>query len=345
MADSDRERAKPRIVAPVCGVDELLDAADRGAGEVYCGIIPPELGDLFGFDDIINRRQGRAANLSSLASLGALASKAQKLNMPAALALNCQYSRPLRPHISDMASFWADHGGTALIVTDVALLLTLQKKQLPLRYHLSLMANVFNPATVAFFSGLGIDRIILPRELSFNQVSRITARFPALEFEILVLHDRCPFLDGLCGFYHSTAFLPNTATSCPWSWSQETGERCVYSSNLSYAGHGCDLVLQDPGQRHVQFITEGPHHLAPECAACQLPMITDAGVGYLKLAGRGLPSPQKADSVAFIKKAVDLWAGARDAAENRRRIRTLYAQLFGQPCCKSQCYYQARIGE
>jgi len=318
-------------------VDELENAVKMGGDEVYCGFIPQSIGELFGFDDMISRRQGQIANITSTSVLEAVVAESSKLNTPIALTLNCQYSRSLFPHILSIAEFWAEAGGNAIILSDVALLIALKRKSLPLEYHLSLMANAFNTSTIEFYSELGIHRVVLPRELKYNEISRMTALFPTIGFEAIVLHDRCPFIDGLCGFYHSTSYTPGTITSAPWTLSIETKKKCVYANNLSYAGHGCYL-LRNSG-RHIQYIQEEPNHLLPECAACQLPILMDAGVRFLKIAGRGLPSPYKAKSVNFIRKAADIWLENTVSKKKKNRIMNLYFYMFGQRCLENQCYY------
>ncbi len=336
----DRDRLQPRMVSPVCSVDELQNAVRMGADEVYCGYISPALGELFGYDDLITRRQGHLANITSPPVLEALAAEALKLKTPIALTLNCLYSRTLLPHILPIAEFWAELGGHAIILTDIALLIALQRKRLPLQYHLSLMANAFNESTVAFFSELGIHRVVLPRELLVDEIAGMTARFPETEFEALVLHDRCCFIDGLCGFYHSTSFAPETITSAPWTLAKHTKEKCVYSSNLAYAGHGCDLLLDHGGRRHIQYVQETSDHMLPDCAACHLPALIDAGVRFVKIAGRGLAAADKARSVGFIRRAITIWSDHSGSENQKNRMKNLYLEMFGHPCLGNRCYYQ-----
>lgn len=341
MNDKPILRIRPKIVSPVCSSDELRNAVEMGANEVYCGMIPPLVGKRFGYDDIISRRQGRLANVTSMETMKSMLLESSRLHIPVALAINSHLSRSLLPHVVGLAETWARAGGSAVLLSDIALLIALKRKALPLKYHLSIMAAVFNTAAIDFYAELGVQRVVLPRELLFPEIARMTASHPSIEFEALVLHDRCPFIDGLCGFYHGTSFAPGTATSEPCTSSSRTHERRVYSNNLFYTGHGCSILLNSTDASHVQYCEEVEHKNLPACAACQLSQLAEAGVGFLKIAGRGLRATDKARSVSFVRTAVDQWHCTTDAAKARSTIRRLYQEAFGQPCDDSKCYYQA----
>ncbi len=330
----------PQIVSPVCTIDELKNAVDIGADEIYCGIIPPLIGEQYGYDDIISRRQGHIANITTPSDIKSIVAEAARKRIPIALTLNCYYSKSILPDIIRIADFWAESGGTAILLSDIALLKALTLKGLPLKYHLSIMAGAFNTATIDFYAELGVHRVVLPRELSVSEIALITSSHPTLEFEALVLHDRCPFIDGLCGFYHGTAFINGAATSERWTESIQNEERCIFSSNLSYTGHGCDILLDSADTQHVQYHERAFQQNPPACAACQLSKLVDAGIGFLKIAGRGLPAPDKALSLRFIKSAINIWQSEVDNLIAETRIKHLYKLTFNKLCNDDQCYYQ-----
>ena len=56
--------------------------------------------------------------------------------------------------------------------------------------HLSVQANAVNWATVKFWQQQGIDRVILSRELSLDEIEEIRMRCPEMEIEVFV-HVRC----------------------------------------------------------------------------------------------------------------------------------------------------------
>jgi putative protease len=340
MGDGSNTTPRPRIVAPVCSVEEFQGAVRAGADEVYFGVVPPEVGDRLGYDDTVSRRQGHVANVTARFGMEDLAAQSTIHNTPVTLVLNSYYSRAIRHEMVDLAVKWADCGGSQIALCDIGLLLALRRRGLPLNYHLSIMAGVFNRQAIDFFASLGVSRMVLPRALRLFELKCLIEPFGDTEFEALVLHDRCLFIDAFCGFYHGTSFLPGTITGVPWERCFSSGERRILTHDLGYAGHGCDFVLEGmPGG--TSMCRQDQTRFTPECAACRLRVITAAGVHHLKIAGRGLPTAIKAKSVAFIRKALDLlWDDEGKAADTDAVLRTLYQESFGTSCTRQTCYYR-----
>jgi U32 family peptidase len=340
MGDVSRTTSRPRIVAPVCSVEEFLNAVRAGADEVYCGVIPQEVGDRFGYDDMVSRRQGHVTNVTKVSILEELAAQSAIHNTPVTLALNSYYSRAIRPEMLDLAVKWADCGGGHIVLCDIGLLLALRQRELPLNYHLSIMAGVFNRQAIDFFVSLGVSRVVLDRTFRLSELEGLIEPFADIEFEALVLHDRCLFIDAFCGFYHGTSFLPGTVTAVPWERCSYSGTLRILAHDLGYTGHGCDFVLKGMS-RYTSVCRQDQARFTPECAACQLRVITDAGIHFLKIAGRGLPSAVKAKSVAFVRKALDLlWDDEKENVDKVSMLRSLYQRSFGTTCKQQKCYYK-----
>ncbi len=324
-----------RIVAPATAASDLRALAEAGADEIYCGVLPADWVGRYGDWDSLTRRQGTVANLSSLEDLRAMAREAQRTGIPAALALNVRYSAEQVPSILDLATHWEMAGGTAVLVSEPAVLLGLNERRSRLRRHLSILAGAGNIQAVALFADLSISRVVLPRELSPMAMRRTTRAFATVEFEAMALHDRCPFVDGLCGFYHGHAHPRGTACAFDYERAPD-GSAIAWSNDPGYTGHGCQLALASPDGAWVPRSVSGPEH--PHCAACALPDLAEAGVDWLKIGGRGLPLEDRARSVRYLRAAVNVVATSPDPRELRHLMRSLYAATFGRACDEA-CYY------
>ena len=327
---------QPRIVAPVCAADEIAPLAAAGADELYCGYLDRAWAERWGDSDSLTRRQGTRANVSDLDALCAVAQAARQAGVPAALALNRRYTEQQLPHLLALLRRWADAGGGAVIVADMGLLLALREPgsgSAGLTVQLSLLAAVFNRAAARLFQRLGVSRVILPRSLTLAEMAQLHAACPDLELEAMALFDRCQFIDGLCGFYHATAHPPGTRQDMAYT-RDHRGRPVVQRWDVAYAGHGCQLPFV-AGRRTVTHLDRGAGR-APHCAACQLGALRQAGIGFAKLGGRGMP-------VAQMEQAVGLMAAARDDAGDdeaaRQRARARYRQTFGVACDARRCYY------
>jgi putative protease len=216
----------------------------------------------------------------------------------------------------------------------------LRKHRLKVARHLSLLATCMNQASVEFFVQLGVSRIVLPRSLSVSETESVTRAAPSLDYEVLALNDDCEFIDGFCGFYHGTAFPPGQWTNAVNTAGSADGLPRVFSFDLAYAGHGCELPFRIDGGGVVR------HRLRdnvnrPSCAACALPSLSAARIRHLKIGGRGLPLSTRLRAVRFLRRAVEVacLSDAELAGGRLRMWRELYASTFGSGCQGHACYY------
>jgi U32 family peptidase len=321
-----------KIVAPINSPEDVELFHNAGASELYCGVLPEKWVETYGSSDTLNKRQGLVANLASFAKLYAIQEKAKALNMPVALTLNTSYTEEMLPMVLEIASGWANAGGDAIMVSDVSLLLAMQKELPALRRHLSILANTFNSSTLQFYRRFDISRVVLPRELTIPEMKELIDVFPGMEYEVMAFNDKCRFIDGQCYFYHSTVF--NAGQRTAFQVSLQAGQARVFSFDPAYSGHGCTVLFGQPdsGTASKQAVKAGN----PGCAACFVAELSSAGVGYLKLGGRGLPAQKNARNIAFMKHVID---GVSSGQSDPQGIRSFYRETFGQDCVRSSCYY------
>ncbi|RJQ56587.1 MAG: hypothetical protein C4521_00180 [Actinobacteria bacterium] len=316
-----------RIVAPVCSAAEAELALDAGADELYCGAMFDEWADVFGDSDLISRRQGRTAHVSSREEIAAVVEVATERGKPVALAANARYTRAQMALVLETIRLWEEVGGQSVLVTDLGVLLALNERGSALERHLSTLAGVFNSAAAAFFSKLGVCRIVLPRDMTLEEIRGLTSAAPKMQYEALAMYQKCEFIDGMCGFYHGTRIPSDTPAEFEYTELPGESGAVAYSPDPGYEGHGCQMrwLLADGGVvRHLS----GDDFGTPHCAACVLDELGAAGVGYFKIAGRSYPPESIARATRFLRAA--------SGDDNK----ALYAATFGRPCESRKCYYE-----
>ena len=98
----------------------------------------------------------------------------------------------ISPHNSKLKTYLADMAPVialkpdALIMADPGLIDTIRETWPEMPIHLSVQANTVNYAAVRFWKKLGIQRVILSRELSLDQVAEIRQECPDIELEVFV---------------------------------------------------------------------------------------------------------------------------------------------------------------
>lgn len=86
----------------------------------------------------------------------------------------------------------------ALIIQDPGIAWELKKRQSTIPRHLSTQGAWFGIAGLEELLELGFSRVILPRELSIDEIRAIADRFPALELEMFVHGAMCYSISGRC---------------------------------------------------------------------------------------------------------------------------------------------------
>ncbi|MCE2573409.1 tRNA 5-hydroxyuridine modification protein YegQ [Motilimonas eburnea] len=134
----------------------------------------------------------------------------------------------IQPHNSKLKTFIrdmkpvVDMGPDALIMSDPGLIMMVREHFPHMPIHLSVQANAVNWATVKFWQQQGVERVILSRELSLEEIEDIRAHAPEMELEVFVHGALCMAYSGRCllsGYINKRDPNQGTCTnSCRWKY-------------------------------------------------------------------------------------------------------------------------------
>lgn len=110
----------------------------------------------------------------------------------------------------------------ALIMADPGLMMLVRENWPDMPIHLSVQANTVNYASVKFWKAIGVDRVILSRELSLDEIAEIRQQCPDMELEVFVHGALCIAYSGRCllsGYFNHRDPNQGTCTnSCRWKY-------------------------------------------------------------------------------------------------------------------------------
>lgn len=110
----------------------------------------------------------------------------------------------------------------ALIMADPGLIMLTREQWPDMPIHLSVQANTVNFASVKFWKSMGVERIILSRELSLDEIAEIRQECPDMELEVFVHGALCIAYSGRCllsGYFNHRDPNQGTCTnSCRWKY-------------------------------------------------------------------------------------------------------------------------------
>ncbi len=132
------------------------------------------------------------------------------------------------PHNSKVKTFVRDLAPVvelspdALIMADPGLIMLVRENWPEMPIHLSVQANTVNYAAVRFWQSVGIERVILSRELSLDEIAEIRQQCPDMELEVFVHGALCIAYSGRCllsGYFNHRDPNQGTCTNaCRWSY-------------------------------------------------------------------------------------------------------------------------------
>ncbi len=221
------------VLAPAGSLDHALWALEGGADAVYVG-----------FQKFSARSHADNLSLDDMARLTAVA-KARGAKVYCAVNTILGVDEV----VEAVELAWQLHlrGVDALIVQDVGLASALRRHGPPVALHASTQAAVHNSGGVAAIKAMGFTRVVLARELTMDEIGRIVADDPAMEYEVFVHGALCYAVSGNC--MASGMMIGRSANR------GDCGQICRTKFELDY-------LIPGPQRRaspHEQGLPEGVH--------------------------------------------------------------------------------------
>lgn len=259
------------------------------------------------------------------------------------LASNIQaHNNKVRSYVRDLEPI-VEMGPDALIMSDPGLIMLVRERWPELPIHLSVQANAVNWASVKFWQKMGLQRIILSRELSLEEIEEIRQQCPDIELEVFVHGALCIAYSGRCllsGYItHRDSNQGACTNTCRWKFQaheakeNETGELIASSAPAvsqwepgNSAGSALDELLQSrqdeeadgpafllqeenrPGEYMPAFEDEHGTYImnSKDLRAVQhVHRLTQMGIDSLKIEGRTKSHFYVARTAQTYRRAID----------------------------------------
>ena len=283
------------LLAPAGSMEALKAAVQNGANAVYLGV------------GSFNARQG-AKNFTPQALAEAI-KYCHIRGVKVHLTLNTLVSDREMTEAAELIAHAARCGVDAFIVQDLGILRLCKQIAPNVSVHGSTQMTVHNLAGVQLCAGLGMDRVVLSRELSREEIAFICANSP-VEIEVFGHGALCMCYSGQC--YLSAAIGGRSGNR----------GKCAQPCRQAY-GYG-------------RFENRHPLSLKDNCLVQYVKDLEAMGVASLKLEGR-MKRPEYVAAVTGVyRTALDTGNVTRDMAQ------TLYDAFNRQGFTDG--YYTGRTG-
>jgi len=225
----------------------------------------------------------------------------------------------------------------ALIMADPGLIMMAREQWPDMPIHLSVQANTVNFAAVKFWQKMGVERIILSRELSLDEIAEIRQECPDMELEVFVHGALCIAYSGRCllsGYFNHRDPNQGTCTnSCRWKYDTKPAHEnaegdfvldggAISMDDLNTSTANCGGAERHPLADEVYFLEEEgrPGELMPVMedehgtyimnskdlrAIEHIQRLVEIGVDSLKIEGRTKSHYYVARTAQTYKQAIN----------------------------------------
>lgn len=290
-----RKSSKPELLVGVRNLSGLK-ACSEYADAVY-----------FSTDKLSLRAKAKEITLETL---GDFVSEVKARGLRAYLAVNSTVNEEWLGDASDVIAAASNAGVDAVIAWDPAVILRARKAGL--KIHISTQANITNHETVNFYKGLGAERVVLSRELSLEEIRKIS-QHTEVEIETFIHGAMCMAVSGRC---HLSAYALGKSGNCGectqpcrWEWELHGENGLVVASLGKYLLSAKDL-----------------------CMIGHIPELLEAGIASFKVEGR-LRDPGYLEMVSrCYREAIDACIEGTYTPEKigawRRELASVYNRGF-----------------
>ena len=282
------ERAE--LLSPAGDMTCLRAAVENGADAVY-----------FGLDCGFNAR-ARAGNFSD-SELEAAMDYLHRRGVRGYVTLNTLLFTNELPELEGIVRRLAQAGVDAVLVQDLGAARLIREICPQLSLHASTQMTLTSAECIEEARGLGLSRVVLPRELSIDEIRELR-RGTDMELEVFVHGALCVAYSGQC------------LTSESLGGRSANRGQCAQACRLPWEII-CDGQLRDFGDQRYLL---SPQDLA---AYPLLPELLAAGVSSFKIEGRLKTPEYVAQATSHYREALDAALAGERVEFSRRRVQEL----------------------
>ncbi|MFW6274142.1 MAG: peptidase U32 family protein, partial [Halanaerobium sp.] len=313
---------KIELLAPAGSLEKLKTAILFGADAVYCGGL--NFGLRAGADNFTLAELKEGINYAH--------NRAKKVYLTMNMIPHNEELAELPQYIDKLKTLDID----ALIISDPGVMALVREKMPEMALHISTQANNVNWASALFWAEQGAERIILARELSFDEIKDIAEKTKGkVELEAFVHGAMCISYSGRCllsnYFVGRDANRGDCAQSCRWKYHLVEEQR---------PGEYYPIEENDQG---TFIMNSRDLNLAEE-----VPQLIEAGLSSLKIEGRMKSVHYAATVVNTYRQIIDQYyadpenyqAEPELLAELRKISHRDYTKgfFYGKPGAEGQRY-------
>lgn len=313
------------ILVPLNSRENIDHFIKAGADEFYMGFFDESWTNICGEYSEINRMSGfkSVANRYQFAELLDIVKCVKDKQRDIFVTIN---SAAYSPREMDLLSGYfeklADAGADGVIISTPELVRkALEYKLKPVA---STMCGIYNSDIASLYKKIGVDRMIIPRDLSSMEIQKMTEKNPDVQYEVFLMRNGCQFSDSHCLGFHR----------------REHGSMCgalnggrihIFSQNNGGFKSRHDIELND-------LLYRGAWHKQAACGLCALYRFVHMNIAAYKIVGRADDEKKVLRDIELVRENILLAKEATSEEEFLEKMRLIDNSYSGCKCGFG-CYY------
>ncbi len=318
------------ILVPFKGQAKIEDFINAGAKEFYLGFYDENFTDKFGKYTDLNRMSGfsKRANPFTFKECIESINKINNSGGSAFLTLNSSaYSQPIINYIKEnYLPGLKDSKVSGIITSDLHLARAIREFDIPI--VASTICGIYNSDIAKAYFNNGFHRIIVPRDLSLNEIKEITEELPEAEYEVFFMRNGCVFSDCYCLGMHR----------------RECGATCYFIKHHPRRFVTNKVSFEDRQEIDLNNKIYNETFHKETCGLCALYRLMDYNIGSLKIVGRSDNPSEIIRDIKLINTNIEIAQQSSDEEEYLKNMK--FPDNRSTKCISGlSCYYpEVRFG-
>jgi putative protease len=355
-----------RILSPVNKVHEVKSLIERGIGELYCGVLSKKWLSTYSHAGTINGSPSKFNNLRSYDELKKVVDIAHSYSVSVFFTLNSHYySKEQYPLLLKEIDNAIKCNIDAFIIADVGLLDTINKMNKGVELHVSVVGGSFNSKTLNFYRKIGASRVVLPKQLTIEEIKQISKNNKKIKLECFISTSDCPNEEAFCTFQHGVIeakhpILSRFIFKNPFQGNlikMFSSKRLKKINNLiqnytilTNRTPCClkydvsSISLRDKKvfsniNDNLTSILSNPYEYEKRngCGVCALPKLKKIGITSIKTEDRSFPIKERLNRITFLRNILKYIEKNPDKEDISNYAKEQRFKIQGIKCNKKYC--------
>lgn len=319
-----------KIMVPLNDVHFIDDYIRAGADEFYIGFTDDAWRERFGENADLNRMSAfkKMANGCSFRDVLRAADVIRSRGGSLFVTFNSNaYTEEQLAFLMDYMRELKTNGVSGVIISSPGAAMAALRVGMP--PVASTMCAVYNSDIAKFYYGLGVRRMILPRDMTLAEMADVVRNVPDAEYEAFFMRNGCRFSDAYCLGIHS----------------ERHGAICGQLRRAEWKKYSCGRNFSEIHETDLnKYLYDKAFHNTA-CGLCSLYALREMGVHSLKIVGRADNPAAVIKDIALTKRNIAVMETVSSEEDYLRKM--AFPEARESVCLLGfGCYYpESRFGD